>query len=268
MTLQSDRKTAKIETIEIESGLHIVSPYPAAYLESQRALVVSDLHLGIESKFASSGVLIPSSIIRETIQSVLIPAKELGCKKVYILGDLKHEYGRPKESDWWSIRRFVGALRGVGAEPVLIRGNHDRYVTTILEYLKVDYSSSYANLDGFLLTHGHKRISLQRLDSEIKAVIIGHEHPAISLQTELGGRGSKERFKIFLFVPGRKSRDPPVLVLPSVNPLSYGTEVNELSSGEFLSPYLKDRRLEHSKPYVLEVGELLLPFPELRNLRG
>jgi len=256
-----------VDTIELQRGLKLVSPYPAAYLDGQNALVISDTHLGIESKLASKGVHIPSSVFRDTLDSVLIPARELGCKKVYILGDLKHEYGRPKESDWWSVRRFVDELRGIGAEPVLIKGNHDRYVSPILRSLGVESHGSYLNIDGFLLTHGHKKIKTR--DSEkIKAIIIGHEHPAIYLKNEFGGR--KERFKAFLFVPGRpKSRDPPVLVLPSVNPLAYGTEVNELKAADFLSPYLKakKRAMEHAKPYVLEVGGLLLPFPELSDLR-
>ena len=120
------------------------------------------------------------------------------------------------------------------------------------------HHASCLNLGGFLLTHGHKKIKVS--DSKIKATIIGHEHPAISFENEFGGR--KERFKAFIYVPG----EPPVLVLPSVNPLAYGTEVNELSRTEFLSPYLKEKNMGHAKPYVLEVGELLLPFPELSKL--
>ena len=54
-----------------------------------------------------------------------------------------------------------------------------------------------------------------------------------------------------------------------MNPLAYGTEVNELKAADFLSPYLTARKeaIEHAKPYVLEVGELLLPFPELSVLK-
>ena len=122
-------RVQKVETIELQKGLSLASPFPAAYLEEERALVVSDTHLGIEAKLASRGVHIPSSVFRDTIDSVMIPARELRCKKVYILGDLKHEYGKLKESDWWSVRRFVEELRDIGAEPELIKGNHDRHVS-------------------------------------------------------------------------------------------------------------------------------------------
>ena len=266
MLHSSTRSSPKVETIEVQRGLKIVSPYPAAYLESEKALVVSDLHLGIESKLASRGINIPTNILRETIDSVLIPAKELECDKVYILGDLKHEYGRPKELDWWSVRQLVEELRAIYAEPVLIKGNHDRYVNLILKNMGVECVQSYLNADGFLLAHGDKRIKVSDA-AKVNAIIIGHEHPAVSLRNELDGM--KERFKTFLYVPSKKKADPPVLVLPSVNPLAYGTEVNELSPEDFLSPYLKDKKraIERSKPYVLEVGELLLPFPELSNLR-
>ena len=97
-------------------------------------------------------------------------------------------------------------LRAIGAEPVLIRGNHDRYVSPILRSLGVESHASYLNVDGFLLTHGHKKIKITNPD-KIKAIIIGHEHPAISFKNEFGGR--KERFKAFLFVPGRQSAKIP-----------------------------------------------------------
>ena len=264
--IQLGRK--KVETIELQKGLKLVSPFPAAYLDEQKALLISDTHLGIESKLPSRGVYVPKSVLRDTLDSVLIPARELDCKKVFILGDLKHECGRPRESDWWSVRRFVDELRAIGAEPVLIRGNHDRCVRPILRSLKVETHASHLFINGFLLTHGHRKIKVGD-SKKIKAAIIGHEHPAISLQNEFGGRN--ERFKAFLFVPGRsKGRDPPVLVLPSVNPLAYGTDINALKVSDFLSPYLNGRKacMMHAKPYALEVGELLLPFPEISELRN
>jgi uncharacterized protein len=254
----------KISTINLIEGLSLVSPYPAAYIEEFESLVVSDTHLGIESKLASRGVHFPMSVFKETLDSVLVPSRELECKKLYVLGDLKHRYGRPDEADWWAIRRFVKELRSIGCELVLVRGNHDRYLTPVLRALGVTWREGHVNLGGFILTHGHKRIKTSA-DAKIKAIVIGHEHPAIALSREFGGR--KERFKTFLYVPSRRGSGAPILVLPSVNPVAYGTDVNELDSSEFLSPYLKENKnLKHARPYVLEVGEVLLQFPELSKL--
>ena len=59
----------KVGTIELQKGLKLVSPFPAAYLDEQKALVISDTHLGIESKLALRGIHIPKSVFRDTLDS-------------------------------------------------------------------------------------------------------------------------------------------------------------------------------------------------------
>ncbi|MHB8567352.1 MAG: metallophosphoesterase [Nitrososphaerales archaeon] len=258
-------RTQRVSTIKVMDGLDLVSPYPAAFLEKSRALVIADTHLGIEVGLASRGVAVPDSVFRSTLDSVLIPAREMQCKWVYILGDLKHAHRRLKESEWWAVRRFVNEIRAIGAEPILVMGNHDRHVTPILRALKVSYHRQYATVDDFVLTHGHRRVKLGE-KSLVRAIIIGHEHPAVSIRNEFGRRG--ERFKAFLFVKSWR-KNPSILVLPSVNPLAFGTNVGELSTTKgFLSPWLKQiENFKEIQPYALEVGELLLRFPSISALK-
>ena len=253
------------DKIEIEEGLELISPYPAAYLRCSKALVVSDTHFGIEAELARKGIYVPDSLFKDTLDSILIPARETGCKFVYVLGDLKHRYGRPTESEWWEIRRFVSEIRAIGAELVVVLGNHDRYISGLLRTLGVSYFVDHAILDGFLLTHGHKIIHLEKKE-KAGCILIGHEHPAISFKNEFSSR--KERFKSFLLVPGNKTKEPKLLVLPSVNPLTFGTDVNTTKGDEFISPYMRERAgmMRRARPFVLEVGKILLPFPELSKI--
>lgn len=250
------------QRVGILDGLEIISPYPAAFLTKSKALLVSDIHLGIESTLAKRGVFVPDSLFKRAIDSVLIPAKESRCERVYILGDLVHSHRRPDESEWWSVRNFANQVRNLGAEPVVIRGNHDTRLTRILRALKIDYHARYTIVDGFLLTHGHAKVKCA--DDNLKGIIIGHEHPAVMVRNEFGGRG--ETYKTFLLVNKQRKIKIPIFVLPSVNPLSFGTDV--ASSEEFLSPYLDSVKKKNVQPFVLEVGETLLPFPSLEAFRS
>lgn len=264
---ESSSSDEKIRTIKVSGDLELVSPFPAVHMRKSRTLIVSDLHLGIESRLEANGTSIPCSIYRNVADSILLPARELRCSQVYILGDLKHGWRNTDRREERDVKRLVQEIRAVGAEPVLVLGNHDRYLKRTLKELQVKSHESYALLDGILLTHGHKRVKPRHGRGAISGLVMGHEHPAVSLRAEFGSR--KETFKSFLVVPEDKGRsEPMMLVLPSVNPLAYGTSVNETPKSDLLSPYLRESsKLWKADVYLLEVGQLLLPFPKLGILR-
>lgn len=260
--MKSDSLNSLTRRVGILEGLEIVSPFPAAFLTESKALLVSDIHLGIESTLAKRGVFVPDSMFKRAIDSVLIPAKETKCKRVYILGDLVHSHRRPEESEWWAVRNFVNQVRNLGAEPIVIRGNHDTRLTRIMRALEIQYHPRYTIVDGFLLTHGHAKVKCA--DEKLNGIIIGHEHPAVMVRNEFGGRG--ETYKSFLLVNKQRKITAPIFVLPSVNPLSFGTDV--ASSDNFLSPYLDSVKKKNVQPFVLDVGETLLQFPSLEDFRS
>ncbi len=258
----------RVETINICKGVSIVSPFPAVYLEKEETLLVSDIHLGIEAQRESNGTHIPYDTLSIVLESIIRPTREMNCKKMYVLGDLKHQFGRLRKWDSLLVRRFIKEIRSAGAEPVIIRGNHDNHLGLLLKKLGVKFLDHYAFVSGFVLTHGDRKIKTwpDNKQSSSQVTIIGHEHPAVSLKDDLGIR---QTFKTFLHIPGNNgSRSTAsLIVLPSVNPLAYGSCINKVASNEYLSPYLRENRsVERAKPYVLEIGSLVLPFPSLGEL--
>ncbi len=259
----------KTELIRVLEGLEIVAPYPAAFLSRSSSLVVSDIHLGIESALAAKGIYIPDSMFRRTIDSILIPIRETRARVLYVLGDLIHSHRKPGEPEWWAVRKFAEEVRAAGAEPVLVRGNHDLRIATMLRSLQIRYHQRFVRVDDFILTHGHRKVRLDSQRGRTKAIIMGHEHPAVSIRDEFGGHS--ERFKAFLLIKndprGAKRGRPALFVLPSVNPVSIGIDLTSRgASDDFLSPYLRGIPSRDIQPFVLEVGELLLPFPSLSFL--
>jgi putative SbcD/Mre11-related phosphoesterase len=264
---------ARVERLELADGLSIASPFPALFVESEQALIVADTHLGIEASKQRWGTMIPYDTFSIVAECILRPTRELGCKKVFILGDLKHSFGKPNEVEWFLIRRLVNSIRSEGAELVIIRGNHDRNLRLLLSELGVKSHDSSARVSSFLLAHGHKQTKVSTDASQsVSAILIGHEHPAVVLRDEFG---SRHYFKAFLHLEGCRSlrrqsnASFDIIVLPSVNPLAYGTVMNEVPQEELLSPYLRrNRTLEQSTPYVLDLGKKVIAFPKLSLLRS
>lgn len=244
----------KTETIRIAKGLSIASPWTALLLEKENALLVSDLHIGLEDLHQRRGVHIPTSILPRISRSVITPAKELGCSKVIILGDVKHEFGEPKEEEWFGVRKLVKQIREIRCTPEVVRGNHDNYIIVILKELGVTLHQPSLELGQFLLMHGH--LELYGADTK-KHIIIGHEHPALSIKDDLG---VKHTFKAFL---DGKVGDYQITVLPSTSPITIGTAINETPNDELLSPLLRNNELGGLIPSVIEPGTYVKRFPAL-----
>lgn len=249
---------AKVETIKIAKGLSIVSPWTALLLEKENALLVSDLHIGLEDMHERKGIHIPTSILPRIIKSIITSAKELGCSKIIILGDIKHEFGEPKEEEWFGVRKLVKQIREAGCTPEIVRGNHDNYIILILRELGVPLHQPSLELGKFLLMHGH--LELYRAEAKGKHIIMGHEHPALAIKDDFS---VKHSFKAFLH---GKINDFNLTVLPSTSPLTIGTAVNETPREDLLSPLLRENPLGNLVPYAVELGTHVKKFPALKMI--
>ena len=61
---------------------------PAVLVEN--ALIVADLHVGIEYEFRRSGIRLPSNV-DQMRKRLLILIKETGTERLILLGDVKHK---------------------------------------------------------------------------------------------------------------------------------------------------------------------------------
>jgi putative SbcD/Mre11-related phosphoesterase len=264
-----------LKEIRIARGVSIVSPYPALYFEEEKALIVSDTHIGIENERRDS-LLLPVSCFSTMLASLVRPVKEMNCKKIVILGDLKHSFRKLHGLSQYLVHRFVRELRTAGAEPLVVKGNHDKYLGYDMKALGVEFLNEAQSTAGFVLAHGHNRVSSHGKSTgsnidDCHTLVIGHEHPAIRLPDSLGRRQTFKSFLVLETTNNNKSCTGAkrIIVLPSANPLAYGTPVNEVESRELLSPYLRENKsLGKATPYLVEVGTGVQRFPDLSTLRG
>ena len=135
---------------------------------------------------------------------------------------------------------FMGQLMRLAEADIhvyLIRGNHDSIVGPIAGKRNVEIVESYT-AGGIIMLHGNRLLEIPK---QAKTIIIGHEHPAISLREP----GRQERFKCFL--KGKWKRKN-LIVMPSYNPLVEGSDV---LNGCALSPFLQ-QNLGSFEVFVVE----------------
>ena len=225
----------------------------ALYLKKEKTLVVSDLHIGIEESLNKRGVLIPRSQFNDLLIKLKLILNKVEVKRVVFNGDLKHEFGEISRQEWNNILSLIDFLND--KEIIIIKGNHDPILKPIADKRNIKLVESY-DIDDVKILHGDKI-----LENLSKTLIIGHEHPAISLK-----KGVREE-KYPCFLKG-KYENKEIIVMPSFTLLNYGTNVLKEN---LLSPFLTN--IENFEAFILEPSEDLnilskaLYFGKIKELR-
>ncbi|MGM5488766.1 MAG: metallophosphoesterase [Nanobdellota archaeon] len=182
-------------------------------------LIIADLHLGYEEALARNGYMIPRYQFRETVKRLLNILEETQVSRIIINGDLTHEFSRVSRQERKDTQKLLSMLKR-RYEVNLVKGNHD----TMVDHLDVPVYDRL-EVDNHLLIHGHE---IPEIPDNIETIVIGHEHPAISI----GDNVRKETYKCFLMGQWQHKR---LIVVPSFNQVTEGTDV---SREKLLSPFL------------------------------
>jgi len=220
-------------------------------LVNEKVLVIADSHIGYEEALNKQGVLIPRLYFKDTLKRLEeILAKTGDLNVIVINGDIKHEFGTISDQEWRNTLKLMDFLSKHCKELVLVRGNHDKILGPISKKRNIKFVDNIIIGDKLIL-HGDKVDDMIK-NKSIKTVIIGHEHPAVSLND-----GAKvERYKCFL---KGKFKGKNLIVQPSFNLVTEGTDVTK---EKLLSPFLK----EISNFEVFIVGDKVYDFGKLKEL--
>ena len=222
--------------MEISKNIEIAGT--ALWLKEHSAIIINDLHLGYEETLQRKGVLLPKFQLQEIFRQLEKILQKTQAKKVIINGDLKHEFGKVLRQEWKDVLQFLDFLFQQEKEVIIIQGNHDPLLRFVSEKKGIQMVQKYAWGDT-LIVHGDEIPKISAVDNEhpsaYKRIIIGHEHPAITLR-----EGSKrEKYKCFLKGKwkGKELKAKELIAVPSFNPLLEGTDVLK---EKLLSPFLTD----------------------------
>lgn len=224
-----------METFELSKG--IIAVDLALYLAESKTLVIADTHIGYEEALNKQGVFVPRfqfKDIGKRLEKIFAKLSDSGrtVEKIIINGDVKHEFGTISEQEWRHTLQLIDFLNKHCKDLYLIKGNHDKILGPIAGKRSIEIKD-YLILGDIAVMHGDrlpdKKLEAEMKDKKVKTIIIGHEHPAVSL----GTMARFERYKCFL---AGKWKRKALIVQPSFNLVTEGTDVIK---EKLLSPFLK-----------------------------
>ncbi len=211
----------------------------AAALRAGDALVIADLHIGIEEELREKGVQIPSraEVMARRLADL---ADRTRATDLIILGDVKHLVPRMASRERRDVYVFFRDLSSTFDTITIAQGNHDGILRNIVPRT-VRFRSPYGFREGDVgYCHGHawpyKKVM------EAATLVMGHNHPAVGFRDDLGRR---EIVPCWMRVPfvrrtKRYSKLPrEAVVVPAFNELCGGMPVNDVRA-RFLGPVFRE----------------------------
>ena len=230
---------------KISQGLYILGP--SLWVKPAQALIINDIHLGYEEALQRKGVLVPKYQLEEVLQQLKGILALIKPKKVIINGDLKHEFGTVLRQEWKEVLELLDFLLKQVEEVVIIKGNHDTIIKPLAEKRGIAVMKDWTFQD-ILVVHGDEMV-----ETTATRIIIGHEHPAITIKEG----GKREKYKCFL---KGKWKGKELIAVPSFNPLLEGTDVLK---ERMLSPFLE--KVRNFTVFVVHEGEVF-EFGKVKEL--
>ncbi|WP_434522634.1 metallophosphoesterase [Halorubrum sp. AS12] len=233
-------------------------PAAVADLGGERALLVADVHAGIEVGLRyERGVELDSraDARREALCDLVA---ETDADRLVVLGDLAHRIGAPDGDEREELETLIRAVTD-RVPMTLVEGNHDAGVAAAFAAdLDVIGAGGGVLGDTVAVCHGHTWPDPALLDADV--VCMGHEHPQVRLEDAVGGsrverawlRGELDP-AAFVQDGGNEGDDsdpPELVVFPAFNERSGGTWVN-VEGQSFLAPYLPEA-LPSGDAYLLD----------------
>jgi putative SbcD/Mre11-related phosphoesterase len=248
--------------MELFKGVEIIESFPALYIKQLRAVVIADLHLGFEGIAAEQGIFMPKIQFKKELEVVKkIAKKHPEAEKIIINGDLKHEFSETTYHEFAEVKEMLKFLSSTFKEIIFVKGNHDNFIARVTSRFSIPVHEVVA-LENFLFFHGHK-MSKETSTRKEGFVVIAHEHPALALYDEVGGR---EKLKCFLYGFDENLKKN-IIVLPAFSYLAQGSDVNIVPKGELLSPLFKIVDVDGLNAVGVSEEAGILEFGKIKEMR-
>ncbi|WP_406662520.1 metallophosphoesterase [Methanolobus sp. ZRKC3] len=262
-------------TIEIEP----IIEEPALIVKNEtKALVLADIHLGIEWDLYRSGITIPSRM-EHGLKRIRGYIREYSPDRIILLGDVKHNVPQISWQERDEIPYFLESL-AEHAHVDIFPGNHDGGIEYLLPEggdVKV-HPVRGAIIEDVAYFHGHTWPDPKLFSASY--IIVAHNHPTIRFTDSLGYAMVEQswirtRLNIDVFRNHFNSldlkeedgswNDPELIIVPSFNELCGGVAFNESLHDDLLGPMFSSEGVDIDKAqvYLLDGTQL----GALKNIR-
>ncbi|MBI5377429.1 MAG: metallophosphoesterase [Thaumarchaeota archaeon] len=232
----------------------IIASHPALMLENtNRYLVVTDLHIGFENTLVTNNIFVePTTIVQETLGELRSIIKSEKPDSLILLGDIKSGIDSISKIEWQAVPLFFEIAKEI--DTVLVPGNHDGNIQKLAPDNVRIASSSGIIIEDALLTHGHTFPS-ENL-SHINKIIMGHVHPVFfSEGSVIDGKRvwvslKTEKRNIFPSVQGEIE----IIIMPTFNRYFYASHKRYKKS---ISPIIERIKESYSAKIVTLDGSII-----------
>lgn len=159
------------KNISVQNETFILTNQRALFWEKQKALILSDLHIGKTAHFRKSGIALANHIMKSDLQRLSALIEYFKPEKFIVVGDLLHAGDNSDVDEFCIWRNLYPEIQFY-----LIEGNHDRISESLEKKLCLNFKAFTLELSGFTFIHefGKTLPGFQ---------ITGHIHPGIVLHS-------------------------------------------------------------------------------------
>lgn len=138
------------------------------FWEEQKALIISDVHLGKTGHFRKAGIAVPQQVYKEDLQRLVSLLHHFKPSQLIVVGDFFHSHAN-LELELFKKWRHDFALLPIH----LVRGNHDILQKKWYEEAAIEVHENDLLIEPFLFTH-------DRCEEETGYfTFCGHIHPGV-----------------------------------------------------------------------------------------
>ncbi|WP_419870834.1 ligase-associated DNA damage response endonuclease PdeM [Chryseobacterium sp. CT-SW4] len=171
-----------VKNIKIQTETFTLTNQRALFWEKEKALILSDLHIGKTAHFRKNGIAVANHIFKSDLERLSALIEYFQPEKFMVVGDLLHAGNNSDVEEFCTWKEQYEELKFY-----LIEGNHDKISKSLAKKLSFDFMSEALEMNDLMFSH-----DFQKTSSHFQ--ITGHIHPGLVIYS------SVKRIKLPCFV--------------------------------------------------------------------
>lgn len=160
----------------IQQQIFWLSAYRSLFWEEQKALIVSDLHLGKTGHFRKSGIAVPQPVLKEDLQRLIDLLHYFKPQKLIVVGDFFHSRANLELNlftRWRSDFDYLPIVLVKGNHDILPAGWYQQAAIEVVDDLRIGdfyFTHEYTGPNGYAYTfsgHLHPGIAIKGLGKQL-----------------------------------------------------------------------------------------------------
>ncbi|PIF45837.1 DNA ligase-associated metallophosphoesterase [Chryseobacterium sp. 52] len=162
-----------VKHIPFNNEIFTLTNQRAAFWKREKALILSDLHIGKTAHFRKNGIALANHIMKSDLERLSFLIEYFQPEKFIIVGDLLHAGDNSDVDKFCNWKNQYPDLQFF-----LIEGNHDRLSETLEKKLCLHFKADHLTIHGFTFIHD--------FDTRLPEFqITGHIHPGVILNSSV-----------------------------------------------------------------------------------